>query len=355
MHQLVPRLEPGAVGTAVIEGRQALRNAGYESEIIADEIDDRCCDVGVRSFEELDALVDPSTLLVYHLAIGSAMADRLLHRSDLAARLIVSYHNLTPSALLEPWDPHLGPAIAWGRQQLRRLARQARLGIAMSEFSERELRDAGMANTVTVPVLVDPTALARADAERVTELRSTAGVTWLYVSRIAPHKAQHALVQALALARVAHDPGARLWLCGSSASDRYLAALRGLVDSLDLGSAVELTGSVTSAELAARFAAADVFVSLSDHEGFGVPFLEAWQHDLPVVAFGSSAVPETVGDAGIVLADKAPATVVAAVERVVRDHELARVLVDRGRRRLAGPFDPTMIRRRFVEAIESAQ
>jgi glycosyltransferase involved in cell wall biosynthesis len=352
VHQLVPRLEPGAVGTAVVEGRLALRAAGYESEIIADEIDDRWADLGTRNGARLDELVDPDTRLVYHLAIGSNMADRLIERRE---RLVVVYHNLTPGALLEPWDPNLGPAIGWGRQQLRRLARRSDLGIAMSRYSERELRDAGMTNTVTVPVLVDGHALARPDAGRVGELLEPGTSTWLYVSRLAPHKAQHDLLQSFALYRRVHDPNARLWLCGSSASDRYSSALRGFVDALDLGAAVEFTGPLPAAELAARFAAADVFVSLSDHEGFGVPFLEAWQHDLPVIAFGSSAVPETVGDAGLVLADKTPSTVAAAVARLVGDRRLSRMLIERGRQRLVDRFDPVAVRRQFIEAIESVR
>lgn len=352
VHQLVPRLEPGAVGTAVLEGRIALRAAGHESEIIADEVDDRWADLDVRSGEHLDELVDPDTRLVYHLAIGANLADRLVERPE---RLVVVYHNLTPGELLEPWDPNLGPAIGWGRQQLRRLARRADLGIAMSEYSERELRAAGMTNTVTVPVLVAAHALTEPDPERVDALREPGLTTWLYVSRLAPHKAQHDLLQSFALYRKAHDPRARLWLCGGSASDRYSSALRGFVESLDLGAAVEFTGPVSDSELAARFAAADAFVSLSDHEGFGVPFLEAWQHDLPVIAFGSSAVPETVGDAGLLLADKAPATVAAAVARLVGDVRLNRTLIERGRRRLVDRFDPASVRRQFVAAIESVR
>jgi glycosyltransferase involved in cell wall biosynthesis len=349
VHQFVPRFEPGAVGTALVQGRDALRAAGHSSDIFADEIDVRWRALGARSPGEYRSSADD--VAVYHLAIGAAMADRLQQH---AGRLVVAYHNLTPASLLEPWDPALGPAVAWGRTQLRELALRAVLGIGMSTFSERELVDAGFSQTATVPVLFDADTLARPAPDLLSRLVATkAGSDWLFVSRIAPNKAQHDVVRAFAMFRHSHDPAARLWLPGASASDTYFAALRGYVEALGLSGAVELPGEVPPESLAAYFAAADVFVCLSDHEGFGVPLLEAWGHDVPVVAFGRAAVPETAGDAALVLPEKSAGTVASAVARVLVDERLRNRLVDRGRRRLATEFDNERVRARFVAAIES--
>jgi glycosyltransferase involved in cell wall biosynthesis len=94
-----------------------------------------------------------------------------------------------------------------------------------------------------------------------------------------------------------------------------------------------LVGSVSAEELAGWYGVADVFVCVSEHEGFCVPVVEAMGFGVPVVAFGAAAVPETVGDAGLVLGDKSPVVVAEAVRRVVVDSGLREELVVRGRRR----------------------
>lgn len=166
-----------------------------------------------------------------------------------------------------------------------------------------------------------------------------------------PHKAHHDVIKALACARKMFDPQARLHLVGRESCPAYADALRRFVSSLELDGAVEFLGSVSSAELSAYYQGADVFVCCSDHEGFCVPLLEAMHHRLPVVAYGVTAVPETVLDAGIVLSSKSPALVATAVQRVLTDHELHDALVAAGRQR-ARSFTVESARRAFACAIE---
>lgn len=353
IHQFVPRFEPGATGGAVLEIRAALRAAGHPSEIYATEIDERFADHGARLESEFGARATETVTVLYHLAIGAAMAGRLPGQPH---RLVVLYHNLTPASLLEPWDPELGPAVTWGRNQLRSLATRAESAIAMSAFSEQDLIAAGYRDTTNVPLPYDVGELATPDATVLASLRSGHRSTdWLFASRVAPNKAHHDLIAAFALARRVADPHARLWLVGGSSSERYAAALRGYTEALGLEGAVNFTGAIPSNHLAAHYANADVFVCLSDHEGFGLPVLEAWSHDLPVVAFGAGAIPEIAGDAAVVLPDKSPATVAAAVARVARDPALRAALVARGRRRLVTAFEPTHVRARILAAIEHAE
>ena len=100
-----------------------------------------------------------------------------------------------------------------------------------------------------------------------------------------------------------------------------------------MGAAVELTDTISHEEKLACYRAADVFVCLSEHEGFKVPVVEAMHFGIPVVAFASSAVPETVADAGLLLGDKDPFVVATAVDRVLRDRPLREELVEAGRHR----------------------
>src|SRR5207244_13427211 len=100
------------------------------------------------------------------------------------------------------------------------------------------------------------------------------------------------------------------------------------------GAAGEFTGSVTVEQLVAYYRGATAFLTLSDHEGFCVPLLEAMRSDLPVVAHAAGAIPETLGDAGILLETKTPEVVAEQLERVIRDQQLRKELIEKGRRRV---------------------
>jgi glycosyltransferase involved in cell wall biosynthesis len=271
--------------------------------------------------------------------------------------LIANHHNFTPVHFLQAWDPAATHGVAWGRRQLRHLAGRCALGIADSRFNELDLQAAGFAETVVVPVLVDLTAFDReVDEEllaRLGDAKRDGGRDWLFVGRIAPNKCQHDLVAALAAHRRAYGSRSRLHLIGSSTAPAYSFALERFVAALGLDDAVEITGPVSPAALGAYYRAADVLVCVSEHEGFCVPLLEAMHHRVPVIAFGAGAVPETVGDGGLVLDRKDPETVAAAVERVLTDEPLRTGLVAAGTAR-AAQLDPAQARAAFVDAIEGA-
>jgi glycosyltransferase involved in cell wall biosynthesis len=263
------------------------------------------------------------------------VADLLAGRGE---PLVLDYHNVTGSEHYAGWEPATARRAAQARQQLARLAPRAALGLADSPYNEADLRAAGCRATAVVPVLVDYGRLGAPDprvAGRLAARRSAGGADWLFVGRLVPSKAQHELVKALWAYRRLYDPEARLHLVGSAPSARYLAALRGFVDDVGLAGAVRLPGEVSDAALAAYFEAADVYVSLSVHEGFGVPLVEAMAAGVPVVARAAGAVAGTVGDAGVLLDRADPLRVAAAVHRVLGDPGLADRLRAAGRRRAA--------------------
>jgi glycosyltransferase involved in cell wall biosynthesis len=160
-------------------------------------------------------------------------------------------------------------------------------------------------------------------------------------------------VQALAAYRAVYDPSATLTLVGGHPVPAYAEAVAGLAHALGLASAVSLAGSVSPTALAAAYRRADVFVCLSQHEGFCFPLLEAMHSGLPVVALEAGAVPDTLGGAGVVLPRATPAAVAAAVHRVLVDEALRQRLVARGRLRL-GCFDLERTKAAFAERVHLA-
>ena len=346
IHQIVPSLTPGdGVGGHTLAVRDVLRAAGLRSEIFSDDVHPALAGEG----RPLDALPAPGTdglALLYQCSIGNEVVDRLLARPE---PLVVDYHNLTPVEHLLRWVPDMAHLAGWGRSQLGDLAGRAVLGIGDSSFNARELDAVGFARTAVVPILLDVAGLRHSRTRPPVGGRDS---RWLFVGRVVPNKAQHDLVLALAWHRAVHDPEAQLRLVGRDAAPGYTDALRDLIGELDLVDAVHLVGGVDEASLAREYADADVFVCLSDHEGFCIPVLEAMASSLPVVAYASSAVPETVGSGGLLLPRKDPATVSAAAARLGADAALREAMVERGLAR-AQQFDRARTGPLLLDALRS--
>ena len=352
IHQFIPSYAPrDAIGTHSRHAGAILRGMGIDSSTWVAEA--RGVPRGeVRYFRDYAGAVrGEPTWLLYQYSTGSSMIDFLKARPE---GKLVNYHNVTPPEFFEAWEPLIVPELAEGRRQIGALAHVTDLAIADSTYNAADLAGAGYPRTEVVPILLDLDAMdAEVDVateDRLRAAKDAGGTDWLFVGRICPNKAQHEVVKAFAIYRRTYDPRARLHLLGTSSSHSYWTALRDFIDALGLRGAVELHGSVTDAEKAAFFRTADAFVCLSDHEGFCVPVVEAMHHGLPVIAYAAAAVPETLGDGGLLLQTKDPAVVAAAVHRATSDDAVRAALVAAGHAR-ALDFALDRTRRRFEDAI----
>jgi glycosyltransferase involved in cell wall biosynthesis len=337
VHQFVPTLNPhDATGTHTLLLRDILRGAGWRSEVFAEAIHDDLAAEAYKHWMYPDRAA-AGDVLIYQFSTSSAVAGFLADRRE---PLIVDFHNFTAPEFFAGWEPHTEARCALAHGELVMLAERAELGLADSHFNELELRRAGYRRTAVVPVLVDYRRVetgAPSDprvAAELASLKERGGADILFVGRIVPSKGQHELVKALWAYRRLYDPAARLHLVGGTSSFAYLKALRGFIRDLGLADAVRLTGEISDAALRAYFSAADVYLSLSVHEGFGVPLVEAMAAGVPVVARGVGAVAETVRDGALLLAADDPSYVAAAIRRACTDTSLRHLLIDAGRRRV---------------------
>ncbi len=352
--QVIPSLASrDAIGGHVVQLRDLLRSRGYQSDIFYGTATPDRLDYGLP-VSRLGDRSSPDRVLLYQLSIGSPVADLFRERPE---RKFVNYHNITPADLLEAWVPHVGEEVRRGRAQLRDLAPVTEFAIADSMYNERELQVAGYRSTATVPLLIDLDGFAGAPdpvlAARMAAQKAAGGTDLLFVGKVSPHKGQDDLIKALAAYRRLYDPQARLHLVGGAISEEYQFALERFIAELGLEDAVEFAGSVTHEELIAHYAAADAFVCLSNHEGFCVPLLESMYHRLPIVAYTNTAVPETVQSAGLVLPNKEPARVAAAINRVVTDAQLRAMLAGAAAERVEA-FALPRVQAEFVSALEAA-
>ncbi|MET0663799.1 MAG: glycosyltransferase family 4 protein [Ilumatobacteraceae bacterium] len=319
LHQALPILHRrDAVGTHTLHVRDLLRQHGVDSDIFVG-ITDRETVADTRPIADYDG--GP---VVYQYAVSSAIVAELCARADVVA---INSHNSTPAHHFASWDPALVGATSTSGRELRILRPNVRLAVADSTYNAQQLRAYGYDRSTVVPVLFDAPGTDGAAGE-VDEHQ------WLFVGRIVPNKAQHDLVLGLAAARRHFDPRATLVLAGATSSVPYAAALRRLVDRLGLAGAVTVTGPLADDQLRHLYATSGVYVSASDHEGFGVPLVEAMASGLPVVAYGAAAVAETVADGGIVLDMKRPLDLAAAAWETTRPSRRQK-LIAAGHRRAA--------------------
>jgi len=173
------------------------------------------------------------------------------------------------------------------------------------------------------------------------------------VGRVAPNKAHHLLLEAFAAFYHDHNTNSRLLIVGKEEGrlKTYSYVLREMVNRLRLRDAVIFTGEVSEAELKAYYQCAHVFMMTSEHEGFCVPIVEAMAMGKPIVAYSSSAVPETVGDAGIVWEERNPHLLAESIRSVTTDRTLTETLSAKGRRRYEEFFTNEKIEANFLKAM----
>ena len=338
-HQFAPTIAYGdAVGNDCFELQRLYWSRGVRSDLFAAEAKPEVRQF-VQPWRDLEKLPVAGTSLQVHISMGN---DALWDVAKLPHRKTVVYHNITPAHFFDGLNEHARRYAEIGREQLAEFAKVAELGIADSHYNRKELVRLGFARTAVVPIIVDWSAFdVEPDPDVLREL-SDERTDILAVGQILPQKAVHKVVAAFARYREG-DPTARLWLVGSHAmSEGYLAQVREAIRAHDLDGAVTLTGSVPMPALVAYYRGATALVTLSEHEGFCVPLLEAMRSGLPIVASDAGAIPDTLGDAGLLLSDTAPDPVAAALERAVRDVALRKDLIARGHRHLAA-FTPEAV------------
>jgi glycosyltransferase involved in cell wall biosynthesis len=318
-HQLLAALSYGdAIGNEALAIQAHLRRAGFDSEIYAEAVHPRMAG-WARPLWEYSRVSGPDTLCLYHFSIGSA-AGRLIHHSS--DRLVCIYHNITPAEHFLGFHSHLAGLCYHGRRELEAFAPRAELALADSEFNRRDLLTAGFRRTGVLPIVLDLAAYGGTPSPVVRRLYDDGRTNILFVGRVIPNKRIEDLIRVFAVYQRRVEPRSRLLLVGDHRGyERYFDRLREMVRDLRLEEVV-FTGQVDQDDLVAFYSLADLFLCLSDHEGFCVPLVEAMHFGVPVVAFDAGAVRETLGGGGVLLRSKEPALVAELVERVLRDDAL---------------------------------
>jgi glycosyltransferase involved in cell wall biosynthesis len=350
VNQWVPAAHRGdAIGDSARRVRDLLRGLGHESELYALTIDDELVH-DVRPFA--DSSSKTGDITIFHYALPSSMSEAF---ASLPKGRVLQYHNVTPARFFAPYDPALFRLASLARQELAALASGTDLALGDSQYNREELDELGFERTGVMPIAVDTARLTDAAPQPVLDdILDDGFVNFLFVGRIAPNKRIEDHIKLAEHYKRYIDAYYRFIFVGRyDVVPKYYAAIRALMDEYKmLPERFVFTGPVPDAELAAYYRASSAYISLSEHEGFCVPLLEAMAMDVPVLAYSAAAVPDTLGGAGVQFAPKdleyaAELLGMLAFEEEPRESVLA------GQRKRLNDFSDTVMQRHLSSLISA--
>jgi glycosyltransferase involved in cell wall biosynthesis len=347
INQFLPNLSYGdAISNEAITIRDHIRTLGFRSDIYARFIDPKvaheCHPFSVDALQASDAAI-------YHHSIGTEITPHVVRFSRPKCLI---YHNITPAEFFDDFRPPFADILRKGREDLPVLAPNFLLSYGDSAYNAQELAQSGFHKPKVLPICINPEKWAFLPEPELMRRLSDGRTNIIFVGRIAPNKKQDDLITGFAH-YLALDPTARLFIIGAAErDDPYAAYLFEMITRRGLTDAVHVTGSVSEGQLAAYYRTAHLFWCMSEHEGFCAPLIEAMWFDVPVLAFRSSAVPETLGKAALMFTDKTDLAAVAAVARSLITEPKMRETLIRSQRRQRITFLSTHLERILTEAVE---
>jgi len=352
IHQLLPSLQYGdAIGNHAIGIRNSLRSWGFASEIFVEGAHEKVAHL-CRDFGEHPGRSASENILIYHHCIGGTEAFKyFLSAQD---RRVVIYHNITPASYFAPFNSELERAARQGREELRLLREVVYRAWGDSPYNCDEMIDLGFQDARVLPIAVDFEDLDAVEPNPyVMDFYDGDYENLLFVGRISPNKRQDQIIRFFDHYQKEIQPKSRLFLVGGyGGMESYCNHLLQLMGEKKATNII-VSGHIHLSELVAYYRLADVFVCLSEHEGFCVPLLESMHFGVPIVALDSTGVAATLGDAGVKVKESSETSVAFAVRSLLEDKQRLEDTVETQRRRLRD-FDKEkidIILRDYVEEI----
>lgn len=358
VYQMGHGVIPGdAVSAHTLEIDQRLRAWGFETEIfaqhVAPEFQDRARPDTefLPCLERADCSNPEKDLLIYHYSIYTPNVR--LFRAFQGPKILI-YHNITPAHFFRRWDRRQALLCRVGRRALSGL-RACTLGLGDSEYNRQELIEAGFLpeRTGVLPIFLQVENLDQAptDERLLGRLRNDGVVNFLSVGRIVPNKAVEDVIRIFYIYHRYVNSRSHLFLVGSRYLPAYDEQIDALVDDLKLSDAVTLTGRVSLSSLKTYYRAAHLYLTASYHEGFCVPLIESMHFGVPILARQATAIPETLGDAGVLFTQLGYVEVAEMAHLLATDEDLRTQVIATQRRRLRA-FAPERVEEQLRAALQ---
>lgn len=338
-----------AIGNDTLAIRDFIREKGYETAIYAEGIDPRLPAGTALPWDRMPTL-ERDDILLYHASTGTPLNIRQL---SYGGKKVMIYHNVTPPRYFSGYSPTAEDNCRWGELQIGYIARYVDYCIADSEYNKQQLLAMGCQCPIEVcPILIPFEDYEKAPDEKL--LQKYRGDGWtnlLFVGRIAPNKCQQDVIRAFYVYQKRYNPKSRLFLVGNGTGEKYQQQLADYAQQLGIADKVIFPGHIKFNAILAYYHLADIFICMSEHEGFCVPIVEAMHFRKPIVAYASTAIPETLGRGGLLLDSKDPELAAGAINRVLEDSNLKKYLLSRQEEELKR-FQYEAVKERFWECMQ---
>lgn len=320
VEQFLPAFHAGdAIGNSTWRLHEFLQRKGIRSRIIALSMDESKKDSAVpfESYQE-----DPKAIKILHFAIPSILTDLF---PTLQGPKVMIYHNITPARFFAPFSAEMAGFTQSGREHLARLRDCFDLCIADSEYNAQELRALEYSGAIrTFPITIDLDEYNATPSPVYSKLLKDDRRNIIFVGRISPNKKIEDLVKLVFYYKKYISPSIRLVVAGKTQSlPAYFFSVRDLASRFLLSSEdILFTGHIPFEELLAVYRSGDLFLSMSEHEGFCLPLIESCHFQIPVLAYNAGAVSETLDGAGVLFHDKKVEMVAGMAERILNDDSI---------------------------------
>ena len=348
--QVMPTVSFGdAVSNDARAIAKVIDEMGYKTAIYAENVDSRIKDKHVHKISRLQN-IGRKDVVIFNHSTGTKLCYSL---PELPGRKMMIYHNITPPDFFRPYNATATRLTQYGYEGTEFLADKIEYAMPVSEYNASELRRMGYRCDMFIrPILIPFEDYAKTpDGEVMRKYSGDGYVNIVFVGRIAPNKKQEDLIAAFSYYKKNINPKSRLIIVGSSGGmERYDKALKAYAEAL-MTEDIIFTGQISFPAILAYYRIADVFLCMSEHEGFCVPLVEAMYFDTPIIAYDSSAIADTLGGSGILINDKSPVFVAMVIDRLMKDEALRNYVLEKQRKRLAD-FSYENMKNRLIEGLK---
>lgn len=317
--QVLPNITYGdGVSNDCLGIYRILKEAGYETAIYAAHIGKNLPSGVIFPIEKMGAIQEDD-IVIYHLSTGNPLNFSL---GGMNVKKILRYHNITPGYFFGPYNQAAQKECDYGRAGLRYLVDKVDYCLTDSDYNGSELERCGFQCPIeTMPIALDFKDYDQSPDEELVKKYSDGIKNIIFTGRIAPNKCQQDVIKAFYFYKKYYEQDARLFLVGSwKGMEAYYNKLLDYTERLGVKD-VYFTGHVPFSHILAYYHLADAFVCMSEHEGFCIPLVEAMYFQVPIIAYDSSAVGETLGESGILLKEKDALLTAACVDAVCKEEE----------------------------------
>jgi glycosyltransferase involved in cell wall biosynthesis len=246
-------------------------------------------------------LRDKDTVLIYHHSVYWVKGEDLLGAAR--GKVILRYHNITPVRFFKDYNDKVATyATEHGIMQTERFVKSKLIHhyLGASKFNCEELIALGAPRNQCSDIApfhaLDEYERASISLTLREKIKKDV-VNVMFVGRTVPNKGHIHMLEVLNSYIDMFDAKIQLNIVGNlrTAPRAYLQRIKSLVRKYRLGDHVRFWGGLSLNDVHTMFLESDVFLLMSEHEGFCVPIIEAQHHKLPIVALGRTAIPETLG------------------------------------------------------------